>query len=94
MILMLIKYYYLKKNDNEYIIRYNNVNKIMVVPLQLKINNSCNETNALKKKNKVMYIYNDDKEFFRKCIEIWDKIIELIDINNYIYFLKADDDDK
>ena len=49
MILMLIKYYYLKKNDNEYIIRYNNVNKIMVVPLQLKINNSCNETNALKK---------------------------------------------
>ena len=94
MILMLIKYYYLKKNDNEYIIRYNNVNKIMVVPLQLKINNSCNETNALKKKNKVMHIYNDDKEFFRKCIEIWDKIIELIDINNYIYFLKADDDDK
>ena len=41
-----------------------------------------------------MYTYNDDKEFFRKCIEIWDKIIELIDINNYIYFLKADDDDK
>ena len=41
-----------KKNDNEYIIRYNNVNKIMVVPLQLKINNSCNETNALKKTTK------------------------------------------
>ena len=38
-----------KKNDNEYIIRYNNVNKIMVVPLQLKINDCCNETNALKK---------------------------------------------
>ena len=27
-----------KKNDNEYIIRYNNVNKMMIVPLQLKIN--------------------------------------------------------
>ena len=40
-----------------------------------------------------MFIYNDDKEFFRKCIEIWDKIIELIDINNHIYFLKADDDE-
>ena len=39
-----------------------------------------------------MHIYNDDKEFFRKCIEIWDKIIELIGINNHIYFLKADDD--
>ena len=38
-----------------------------------------------------MHIYNDDKEFFRKCIEIWDKIIELIGINNHIYFLKADD---
>ena len=41
-----------------------------------------------------MLIYNDDKEFFRKCIEIWDKIIELIGINNPIYFFKADDDDK
>ena len=39
-----------------------------------------------------MLIYNDDKEFFRKCIEIWDKIIELIAINNHIYFLKADED--
>ena len=28
-----------------------------------------------KKNNKGMYIYNNDKEFFRKCIEIWDKII-------------------
>ena len=41
-----------------------------------------------------MLIYNNDKEFFRKCIEIWDKIIELIGINNCIYFLKADDDDE
>ena len=83
-----------KKSDNEYIIRYNNVNKMMIVPLQLKINNSYNEINAFKKNNKVMHIYNDDKEFFRKCIEIWDKIIELIGINNHIYFLKADDDDE
>ena len=41
-----------------------------------------------------MHIYNSDKEFLRKCIEIWDKIIELIGINNHIYFLKADDDDE
>ena len=94
MILMLIKYYYLKKSDNEYIIRYNNVNKTMIVPLQLKINNSYNEINAFKKNNKVMHIYNDDKEFFRKCIEIWDKIIELIGINNHIYFHKANEDDE
>ena len=64
------------------------------VPLQLKINNSYNEINTLANNNRVMFIYNDDKEFFRKCIEIWDKIIELIGINNHIYFLKANDDDE
>ena len=41
-----------------------------------------------------MLIYNDDKDFFRKCIEIWHKIIELIGINNHIYFLKADGDNE
>ena len=83
-----------KKSDNEYIIRYNDVNKMMIVPLQLKINNSYNEINAFKKNNKVMLIYNDDKEFFRKCIEIWNKIIELIGTNNPIDFVEADDHDK
>ena len=38
-----------KKSDNEYIIRYNDVNEMMIVPLQLKINNSYNKINALKK---------------------------------------------
>ena len=38
-----------KKSDNEYIIRYNNVNEMMIVPLQLKINNSYNKINAFKK---------------------------------------------
>ena len=84
----------LKKSDNEYIIRYNDVNRMMIVPLQLKINNSYNEINTLAINNRVMFIYNNDKEFFRKCIEIWDKIIELMSINNHIYFLKAADDDK
>ena len=57
---------------------------MMVVPLQIEINNSYNKINAFKKSNKVMFIYNDDKECFRKCIDIRDKIIELI--NNHIYF--------
>ena len=39
-----------KKSDNECIIRYNDVNKMMTVPLQLKTNNSYNEINAFKKK--------------------------------------------
>ena len=81
-----------KKSDNEYIIRYNDVNKMMIVPLQLKINNSYNEINTLANNNRVMFIYNDDKEFFRKCREIWNKIIELIGINNPIDFVDADDD--
>ena len=41
-----------------------------------------------------MLIYNDDKEFFRKCIEILDKIIELIGINKHMHFLKGDDNDE
>ena len=88
------KILFFKKCDNEYIIRYNDVNKIMIVPLQLQINNSYNEINKLKNNNRVMLIYNDNKFFFRKCIEIWHTIIELIGITNPIHFLKADDDDE
>ena len=39
-----------KKSGNEYIIRYNDVSKMMIVPMQLKINNSYNKINLLKKK--------------------------------------------
>ena len=67
---------------------------MVIVPLQLRINNSYNEINSFENNNRVMLIYNDDKEFFRKCIEIWDKIIELRGINKHIYFLKADDNDE
>ena len=82
-----------KKSDNEYIIRYNDVNKMMIVPLQLKINNSYNEINTLANNNRVMFIYNDDKEFFRKCREIWNKITELIGINNAQNFVETTLDD-
>ena len=84
----------IKNSYNEYIIRYYDVNKMKFVPLQLKINNSYNEINTLENNNRVMLIYNDDKEFFRKCIEIWEKIIEPIGINSHICFLKADDNDE
>ena len=67
---------------------------MMIVPLQLKIKNFYNELNTFANNNRVMLIYNDDKEFFRKCIEIWNKIIELIGINNPIDFVEADDHDK
>ena len=82
-----------KKSDNEYIIRYNDVNKMMIVPLQLKINNSYNEINTLAKNNRVMFIYNDDKELFRKCREIWNKITELIGIDDPTDFVETTLDD-
>ena len=73
-------------------IRYHDVNKMIIAPLQLKIKNSYKELNTFANNNRVMLIYNDDKEFFRKCIEIWNKIIKLIGINNPIDFVEADYD--
>ena len=78
----------IKNSYNEYFITSYDVNKMKFVPLQLKINNSYNEINTLANNSRVMYIYNGDKEFFRKCIEIWDKIIELISINTTHIFLR------
>ena len=78
---MLIKYYYLKKN-NEYIIRYNDVNKMKLAPLQLKIKIFFGKIHTYTKNNRVMSIHKNDKELFRKCREIWTKIAELIGINN------------
>ena len=77
----------------KHFIRYYDVNKMMIVPLQLKINNFYNELNTLANNNRVMLIYNDDKEFFIKCREIWNKIIELIGISNPTDSVEADDDD-
>ena len=64
-----------------------------IAPKQLKIKNFYNELNTLKNNNRVMFIHNDDKKFFRQCGEIWNKIIELIGINNFIDLVKTDDDD-
>ena len=44
----------LKKSHNEYIIRYNDIDKMMIVPLQLKIKNSYNEINIFENNNRVM----------------------------------------
>ena len=86
------KIWLFKISDNEYMIRYHDVNNMIIAPLQLKIKNSYNELNTFANNNRVMLIYNNDKEFFRKCIEIWNKIIKLIGINNPIDFVEADYD--
>ena len=44
----------------------------------------------------LMPIHNDDKELSRKCREIWNKITELVHINDIPDFVKTtlDDDDE
>ena len=84
----------IKNCYSEYFIRYYDVNKMKFVPLQLKTKNFYNELNTFGNNNRVMFIQNDHREFFRKCREIWNKIIELIGINNPIDFVEADDHDK
>ena len=63
---------------------------MIIAPLQLKIKNFYNELNTFANNNRVILIYNDDKDVFRKCIEIWNKIIELIGTNKLIDFVEAD----
>ena len=93
MILMLIKYYYLKKSYNQYIVRYYDINKMKIVPLQLKIKNFFSELHTFVNNDRIMFIYSDDKELFRKCRKIWNKITELIDINNAPGFVETNLDD-
>ena len=82
-----------KKSNNEYIIRYNDVNKMTAVTLQLKIKNFFGKIHTYTNNNRVMPIHNDDKELFRKCRETWNKITELIGINNAPDFVETNLDD-
>ena len=51
-----------------------------VVPLQLKLKNFYGEILSNACNNRMMPIHGDDKELFRKCREMWNKITELIGI--------------
>ena len=83
------------KSDNEYIIRYNDVNKMKIVPLQLKIKNFYfGELHMFANNTTLIPIHSDDKELFRKCREIWNKITELIGTNNASDFVETTLDDE
>ena len=88
----------LKKSDEEYFIRYNDVNKKKIVPLQTKINNFYfDKLHVFTNNITLVPIHIDDNELFRKCREIWNKITELIGINNPRDFVETDldyDDDE
>ena len=70
-----------------------------IVPLQLKIKNFYfGELHMFANNITLMPIHSDDKELFRKCREIWNKITELIGINDIPDFVETtlddgDDDD-
>ena len=82
----------LKNSHDEYFVRYNDVNKKKIVPLQLKIENFhlC-ELHMFTSGITLVPIESDDEEFFIKCREIWNKIAELMGINNPNDFVEIDD---
>ena len=65
-----------------------------IVPLQLKINNFYGKFHELGIDTKLMSIESNDKELFKKCREISNKITELIGINSAIDFVKNNMDDE
>ena len=66
-----------------------------VVLLQLKINNFYGKFHELGINTRLMSIESDDKEVFKKCREICNKITESIGINNATDFVRnnMDNDD-
>ena len=72
----------LKKRDNEYFVRYNDVNKNTFVPLQLKIEDYSFDELDFNYYTADVIVESNDKEFFIQCREIWNKINELMDIHN------------
>ena len=93
MILMLIIYNHIKKSDNEYVIRYIDKYRSAIAPLQIKIKFFFGIMHKLKNNITLMSIQSDDKELFKKLRKIWNKIIELIGINNAQNFVKNITDD-
>ena len=71
-----------KKSENEYVVRYIDKYRSAIAPLQIKIKNHFVEIHKLKNNITLMSIESDGKELFRKLREVWNKIIELIGINN------------
>ena len=79
-----------KKCDGKYFIRYNDVYYTKIIPLELRIDNFYGEIDTYANNNRVMSIYSDNKELFKKCREIWNRINKLIGINNAPDFVRTD----
>ena len=78
------------KSADEYIIRYNDVNKKQIVPLQLKIKNFYfDELHRFTSNITLIPIHSNDKELFRKCRKIRHKINELLGIDDPTDFART-----
>ena len=71
-----------KKSDNEYVIRYNDTYKSTITALQVKIKNFFGEIEVFTNDDKVIFIYSDGKELFKKRREIVN--IKLYLLNLYL----------
>ena len=81
-----------KESGGKYFIRCNDVYYTKIITLKLRIDNFYGGICIYANNNRVMYIQIDDKELFRKCRAIWNKITELIGINNTENFVKTTED--
>ena len=82
-----------KKSDNEYVIRYIDKYRSAIAPLHTKLKHFFGDIHKLKNNITLMSTESDDKELFIKLRKIWNKIIELIGINNAKNFVKYTTDD-
>ena len=85
-----------KQSNNKYFIRYTHSNKMDTVPLQIKMKNFYYEIQDYNNGDNVIYIENTDEGFFETMREIWNKITELLNINNVEDFIQyiLDDNSK
>ena len=79
----------LYKSDNECVIRYTDANKSIFAPLQTKINIFFGNIQKLKINITLVSIKSDNKELFKKLREIWNRITEIIGINNAPNFVQT-----
>ena len=82
-----------KQSNNKYFIRYKHSNKMDIVPWQLKIKKFYHEIQDYDNGDDKIYIENSGEGFFETMREIWNKIIELLGINNAEDFVKYTLDD-
>ena len=81
------------KSGNKHFIRYKHSNKMNIVPLQIKIKNLYYQIRNYGSGDNIICIEKTDKIFFEKMKKIWNKIIELVNINNAEDFVKYTLDD-